>query len=79
MTLLALAEKHNFTCYWCHNKFRLGELSRDHIIPILKHNRGQSTKSNSERNRSVLACKLCNHKRGKIPFFIYKQLTNKYE
>ena len=72
MKLIDLAIKYNFTCYWCHKKFRIEELSRDHINPIRKKHRNESTKTG---DRFVLACKCCNISRGSIPFFIYKQLT----
>ena len=76
MKLLDLAIKHDFTCYWCHKKFRLEELSRDHINPLNKHHRPGGSNRWGNIGSCVLSCKVCNQSRGNIPFFIYKGLKN---
>ncbi len=44
------------TCYYCGKKVRAGELTMDHIVPIIRG--GKSTKNNL-----APACKECNNKK----------------
>lgn len=45
------------TCYHCENKFKAGDLTMDHLIPIARG--GKSDKKNC-----VPSCKECNTKKG---------------
>jgi 5-methylcytosine-specific restriction endonuclease McrA len=74
MKLKTLAEQNNYTCYWCNTKFKLDELSRDHINPV---NKGKHRRN--KNGKCVLACKLCNQQRGNLPFFMFKELKDNYE
>jgi hypothetical protein len=69
MKLEKLAKKYKYRCFWCKRKFRLFELSRDHIETNLRKYRHQDIKNNGE---CVLACKQCNQNRGNTSFFYYK-------
>lgn len=44
------------TCYYCNKKFKPGELTMDHIVPIVRG--GKSVKGNV-----VPCCKECNNKK----------------
>ncbi|MEC4676238.1 MAG: HNH endonuclease [Nitrospirota bacterium] len=43
-------------CYYCKKEFRPGELTMDHIVPLIRG--GKTTKGNT-----VPACKECNNKK----------------
>lgn len=43
-------------CYYCDTKIHSGDLTMDHIVPIIRG--GRSTKNNT-----VAACKECNNKK----------------
>jgi 5-methylcytosine-specific restriction endonuclease McrA len=43
-------------CYYCGKEFSPGELSMDHVVPLIRG--GKSTKGNV-----VPACKVCNNKK----------------
>lgn len=43
-------------CYYCHNRFHSGELTMDHVVPIVRG--GKSTKGNV-----VPVCRECNNKK----------------
>src|SRR5262249_51749613 len=52
----------NGICHYCGNKFRPGDLTMDHLVPLIRG--GRSTKGNV-----VPACKLCNtKKKHRLPF-----------
>lgn len=67
MKLKDLAERYNYTCCYCHKKWRLDELSREHIVPYrklypgVKGKGGGSCRGNAGlKNNLKLACKVCN-------------------
>ena len=64
MRLLTLAKRFNYTCYWCNRKWRLEDLSRDHIVPLNRRHRGGGDKY----GKCVLSCIVCNSIRGNKPF-----------
>lgn len=43
-------------CHWCEQRFPAGELTMDHVIPLVRG--GKSTKNNL-----VPSCKECNNKK----------------
>jgi len=64
--LYRLAKKFNYTCFYCRKKFKIHELSREHLIP-------KSKGGGSGRN-IVLACKMCNQARGNMPRRVFNKL-----
>lgn len=50
--LKKLAEQNGYQCYWCHKKFPLDQLSRDHYDP--------KRLRMGKQGRIVLSCKPCN-------------------
>ena len=75
MKLKTLAEMYNYTCYVCHQKFLLDELSRDHFNPSIKRNR--DIRKNGRRRGGVgagsnirLACIVCNLSKANTPAYI---------
>lgn len=74
MLLKNLAEKYNYTCYWCKQRFELEDLSRDHVEPIAykkgHHRRGGG--SSRKHGKILLACIFCNQKRGSKTFLQFK-------
>lgn len=74
MKLKTLAEKYNYTCYYCKWPFRLSELSRDHIIRVRDLVKMGIIKkaANKKYSKAIghfggknlrLACKVCNLQR----------------
>ena len=61
-------------CHYCHQKFEIGELTMDHIVPVVRG--GKSTKGNV-----VVCCKKCNsEKKYLTPVeMILKDLADKGE
>lgn len=58
MKLTNLAKKYNMTCFYCGKKFKLHELTREHLVP-------KSQGGGCGKNLR-LACKLCNSKVGNM-------------
>lgn len=73
MKLINLAKRYNYICFWCKKKFKLEELSRDHIEP-LNCKRVGGGGGNRQHGECVLACKVCNQNRGNLPFIMYKNI-----
>jgi len=77
MKLITLAKQYNYTCYWCKKKWKLEDLTRDHIIPY-----SQTKKSwkrgggHSRKGKCVLACIICNGRRGNLPMDMFKEKIN---
>lgn len=67
MKLENLAKKYNYICYWCKEKFRLEDLSRDHVVT----NHGRVGKAR-EQGECVLSCIFCNQRRGNKSFHTFK-------
>jgi 5-methylcytosine-specific restriction endonuclease McrA len=65
MKLLTLCKIYDYTCYWCHKKFDIEDLSRDHIKP----KNGKPSLS----GKCVLSCIFCNQKRGNKDFDYFRE------
>jgi len=67
MKLLALAEKYNYTCVYCHKKFPIEQLTRDHYYPR------SVTKAGKRGEESiVLACNMCNISKADLNPYYFK-------
>jgi uncharacterized protein YbcV (DUF1398 family) len=70
MKLLTICKIHNYTCYWCHKKFDIEDLSRDHIYTNSRKNKSGY---NQKRGKCVLSCIFCNQKRGNKDFDYFRE------
>lgn len=66
LSLGELAKIYNYKCQYCLNKFKLCELTIDHILP-------RSNGGTDDHHNRTLACTKCNNRKGsQFPFFNIK-------
>jgi len=63
--LIKLAEKFQYICHWCKHKYKIEELSRDHLtrlrqIKLDGKSKAKRYRTTGGKDNIVLSCKLCN-------------------